>query len=118
MSLAHTALIFVHILLMVFWIGADIGVFIVGFFFIHPDLSVVQRTTAIELGLVIDRLPRICFVLILPVGLQLAKIGNHLDLPDDVLGIMDNYFNIVTKIVIDTNVIIIHHHHVLKFMRP
>jgi hypothetical protein len=88
MSLAHTALIYVHILLLVFWIGADIGVFIAGFFFINPNLSVVQRTMAIELGLVIDRLPRICFVLILPVGLQLAKIGNHLDLPNDVLGII------------------------------
>lgn len=88
MSLAHTALIYIHILLMVFWIGADIGVFIAGFFFINPKLSVVQRTTAIELGLVIDRLPRICFVLILPVGLQLAQIGNHLDLPGDVLAII------------------------------
>jgi hypothetical protein len=71
-------LIYVHILLMVFWIGADIGVFISGFFFLNSSLSIAQRSTAIELGLVIDRLPRFCFILMLPVGLSLAWRGGWL----------------------------------------
>jgi hypothetical protein len=70
--MGHASLVFVHILLMVFWIGTDIGVFIAGFYFMNPRLSVDQRRTAIELGLVIDRFPRLCFVAILPVGAQLA----------------------------------------------
>lgn len=57
---------------MVFWIGADIGVFIAGLRFIDPRRSLAERTAVIELGMVIDRYPRICFVAILPVGLQLV----------------------------------------------
>jgi hypothetical protein len=63
---------------MVFWIGADIGVFISGLFFLDSSLSIAQRSTAIELGLVIDRLPRFCFILMLPVGLSLAWRGGWL----------------------------------------
>ena len=65
-------LLYLHILLMVFWIGADIGVFIAGLRFMDPRRSLAERTAVIELGMVIDRYPRICFVAILPVGLQLV----------------------------------------------
>lgn len=68
----HQVLVYIHILLMVFWIGTDVGVYIAGLYFIDPKLSLAQRKTAIDLGLVIDRYPRICFVAILPVGVQLA----------------------------------------------
>lgn len=57
---------------MVFWIGADIGVFIAGLRFMDPRRSLAERSAVIELGMVIDRYPRICFVAILPVGLQLV----------------------------------------------
>lgn len=70
--LEHQSLAFVHILLMVFWIGTDLGVFIAGFYFMNAGLSLGQRRTAIELGLVIDRFPRLCFAAIVPVGAQLA----------------------------------------------
>ena len=72
MVLHHQSLAFLHILLMVFWIGTDLGVFIAGFYFMNAGLSLGQRRTAIELGLVIDRFPRLCFPAILPVGAQLA----------------------------------------------
>lgn len=65
------ALIYVHILLMVFWIGTDIGVFLAGLQFMDPSRSIEHRSAVIKLGMVIDRFPRICFVAILPVGLQL-----------------------------------------------
>ena len=68
----YPLLVYAHILLMVFWLGTDLGVFIAGLYFLSPRLSLVRRRMAIELGLVIDRFPRICFVLMLPVGLQLA----------------------------------------------
>lgn len=72
MSLGQATWVYAHILLMVFWIGADIGVFLAGLFFMNPRLGVAQRATAIEVGLVIDRLPRLCFILMLPVGAHLA----------------------------------------------
>ena len=69
----HPLLIYAHILLMVFWLGTDVGVFIAGLFFIDPHRSLERRRAAIELGLIVDRFPRICFVLMLPPGkLQLA----------------------------------------------
>lgn len=77
---AYSALIFIHILLMVFWIGTDIGVFIAGFFMMDTRLSIPERQASIGLGMVIDRFPRLCFISILPVGLQLAIMGNHLSI--------------------------------------
>ncbi len=65
-------LAYLHILLMVFWIGTDIGVFIAGLRFMDSKRSLAERAAVIDLGMVIDRFPRICFVAILPVGLQLC----------------------------------------------
>ena len=65
-------LIYAHILLLVFWVGADIGVFVAGLFFRDPKRSIEARKTVIEAGLVVDALPRLCFVLMGPVGFQLA----------------------------------------------
>jgi len=56
---------------MVFWIGTDVGVFLAGLRFMNPTLSLEHRTAVINLAMVIDRIPRICFVAMLPVGLQL-----------------------------------------------
>jgi hypothetical protein len=67
-----STLIYLHILLMVFWIGADIGVFIAGLRFMDSRRSIEERAAVINLGMVIDRYPRICFVAILPVGLQIG----------------------------------------------
>jgi hypothetical protein len=73
MQLAST-LVYLHVLLMVFWLGTDIGVFIAGLRFIDPKRSLEEREAVIKLGMVIDRYPRICFVAILPVGLQIAYL--------------------------------------------
>ena len=63
---------YVHVLLMVFWIGADIGVFIAGMRFMDARRPLAERAAALDLGGVIDRYPRVCFVAMWPVGLQLA----------------------------------------------
>ncbi len=65
-------MVYIHILLMVFWLGTDIGVFVAGLRFMDPKRSMAERAAVINLGMVIDRYPRICFVAILPVGLQIA----------------------------------------------
>lgn len=63
---------YVHVLLMVFWIGADVGVFIAGMRFMDARRPPAERAAALDLGAVIDRYPRICFVAMWPIGLQLA----------------------------------------------
>jgi hypothetical protein len=73
-------LAYVHILLMVFWIGTDVGVFLAGLRFMNPTLSLEHRTAVINLGMVIDRIPRVCFVATLPVGLQLQATAGVLAL--------------------------------------
>lgn len=67
-------LVYAHVLLMVFWLGTDIGVFIAGLRFMDPKRPLAERTAVINLGMVIDRYPRICYVAIFPVGLQLVYL--------------------------------------------
>jgi hypothetical protein len=69
-----STLVYLHVLLMVFWLGTDIGVFVAGLRFMDPKRSLEERAAVIKLGMVIDRYPRICFVAILPVGLQIAYL--------------------------------------------
>jgi len=71
-------LVYVHVLLMVFWLGTDVGVFIAGLRFMDATRPLEQRAAVIDLGMVIDRYPRICFVAILPVGLQIAYLRGFL----------------------------------------
>lgn len=73
MQVAST-LVYLHVLLMVFWLGTDIGVFVAGLRFMDPKRSLEERAAVINLGMVIDRYPRICFVAIMPVGLQIAYL--------------------------------------------
>ena len=68
----YPLLVYVHILLMVFWLGTDIGVFVAGLQFIDPKRTIEQRSAVIGLGMIVDRFPRICFVVIVPVGLQMC----------------------------------------------
>lgn len=63
---------YIHILLFVFWLGADVGVFLSAVWAKRTDISFETRATVMKLGLIIDFLPRICFALIFPVGLHLA----------------------------------------------
>jgi hypothetical protein len=69
---AHTLLLFAHVLLFVFWLGTDVGVFLAAKISEKSDLSVETRSTVLGLGMVLDRLPRSALTLILPTGLQLA----------------------------------------------
>ncbi|MBM3514961.1 MAG: hypothetical protein FJX59_14800 [Alphaproteobacteria bacterium] len=63
---------FIHILLFVFWLGADVGVFTSAVLAKNPKLSFETRANLLRLGLIIDCFPRACFALIFPVGLHLA----------------------------------------------
>jgi hypothetical protein len=68
----YTALLLAHILLLVFWVGTDVGVFLAAKYSERADLSAETRSTVLAVGMVLDRLPRSALVLIIPSGLLLA----------------------------------------------
>ena len=63
---------FVHLLLFVYWLGADLGVFMAAQTAKRATLSGAQRAIALQLALAIDIVPRLCFALMFPCGLELA----------------------------------------------
>ncbi|MCG8375860.1 MAG: hypothetical protein MI702_05220 [Chlorobiales bacterium] len=69
----HSIWLYVHILLFVYWLGADVGLYMVMIFVKNPNLSYETRKTLIMLAFYIDQFPRVTFALILPVGLHLTQ---------------------------------------------
>ena len=65
-----------HILLFVYWLGGDIGVFYSATFVRNRTVHVEGRRTALKILAWVDQIPRYCLVLMLPVGYTLAlRIG-------------------------------------------
>jgi uncharacterized membrane protein AbrB (regulator of aidB expression) len=63
---------FVHLLLFVYWLGGDAGVYYASGFVIDPKLSRDARLTAFKIFSELDMLPRYCLALTLSVGGLLA----------------------------------------------
>jgi len=78
--------LYLHILLLVFWVGTDVGVFIAAKWSERPTLSMETRQTVLQLGMVLDRLPRSALTLIIPSGCQLAVTSGWLTLSSTALG--------------------------------
>jgi hypothetical protein len=70
---SHSIWVYVHILLFVFWLGADMGVFFPTLMARNHRLSFEARSTLIRVAVSIDLFPRVCFALLIPVGLHLAR---------------------------------------------
>ncbi len=79
---------YLHLLLFVFWIGTDVGVLLLARKFRDASLPVPSRVLLLQQALVIDTLPRICFVLMLPAGASLAASSGLVDIPGLYLGIL------------------------------
>jgi hypothetical protein len=71
-----------HLLLFVYWLGADIGVFYAARFVRDPNQSLDARKMAVRIMGWIDQIPRYCLVLMLPVGYTLARQLGLVQLPD------------------------------------
>jgi hypothetical protein len=69
----HLSWLYVHILLFVFWLGGDVGVYVAMAFIKNPALAFETRATIIRLAFYVDLFPRCAFALMLPVGAQLAR---------------------------------------------
>ncbi len=70
--ITHEFWIFVHIILFVFWLGADLGVFLLTKKATDPSLDIGQRDICMEMANIIDLTPRLAFTLMFPVGLMLV----------------------------------------------
>jgi hypothetical protein len=76
MSLYDLLIIF-HLLLFVYWLGGDLGVFYSSGMVIDPKLSNSARTTAAKIMIDLDFVPRICMTLMLTVGGLLVGMGDN-----------------------------------------
>ena len=77
--MSYEAIKFIHVLLLVFWLGTDVGVLLLARRFRDASLSVETRLALLHMAMVIDTLPRICFIVMLPVGVHLANAAGLLD---------------------------------------
>src|SRR4051812_33404648 len=69
--------ILLHLLLLTYWLGGDLGVFYSSRFVLRNELSPAQRTTALKIMSGCDLAPRICLVLFLPSGVLLMSTRPH-----------------------------------------
>lgn len=70
---AHALWQYAHLLLFVYWLGADLGVFLLAREVKRADLSFDQRALLLRMAMLIDLTPRVAFVLMFPVGFHLAS---------------------------------------------
>ena len=63
---------YVHILILVFWLGTDVGVLLLAKRARDAKLDLGQRGLLMQMAGLIDLSPRIAFALMFPAGLQLA----------------------------------------------
>jgi len=70
---SHALWAFLHILLFVYWLGADVGLWLAMAMVKNAALSYETRTTLARLGFYVDLFPRVTFALILPVGMHLTR---------------------------------------------
>jgi len=77
----HGIWVFVHVMLLVYWLGGDLGVFLLAKAAKRPDLSCAERAFALQMAVRIDLVPRLCFTLMFPVGLHVTASGGFAVMP-------------------------------------
>ena len=69
---SHELFVLAHILLLAYWLGADLGQFYLSFTVRKPEVAVPTRALIAKAMVALDQFPRMALVLMLPVGLTLA----------------------------------------------
>ncbi|WP_232835584.1 hypothetical protein [Actinocorallia populi] len=72
---SYSLAILLHIVLFVYWLGSDIGVFYSSRFILRSELPVPARSVATKIMHAVDMAPRICLVLFLPSGVTLMALS-------------------------------------------
>ena len=73
LSGTHAVALILHLLLFVYWLGGDVGVFHSSRFVVDRSRSREARLTAAKIMLDLDLIPRICMSLMLTVGAVLNE---------------------------------------------
>lgn len=80
---AYPTLVWVHLLLFVMWLGADVGVFLLGQHFRKRQLySLDQRLALLKLLVLVDMTPRSAWALMVPISITLSSAGGWWAVPD------------------------------------
>lgn len=77
LPLGHAVLKYVHVLLFVYWLGGDAGVYYSSTFVVNEKLTKEARLTAFKIFVNLDMLPRYCLALMLTVGGVLAEFVGY-----------------------------------------
>ena len=84
--LAYSLLLYAHVLLFVFWLGGDVGVYTAGRHFRKRTVySLEQRLAVLRLLIAIDMVPRTAWALMVPVSLSVVAMGGFWAVPTWVL---------------------------------
>lgn len=84
----YSLLLYVHLLLFVYWLGSDVGVFGLALALKNPRYTAEQRTLLMRMSLTIDMVPRMAMITVTPVGLHLASRSGLVDVPDWLFGVV------------------------------
>ena len=80
--MSYDLLVFLHLLLFVFWLGGDVGVFVLGQQSRRANTySLQERLTLLKVLTMVDMAPRTCVALMVPVSVTLAHVGGWWDAP-------------------------------------
>ncbi|MEP2734837.1 MAG: hypothetical protein ABJP34_00955 [Erythrobacter sp.] len=81
-DLAYPMLVYAHLLLFVLWLGADVGVFLLGQHFRkREEYTLEQRIALLKLLVLIDMTPRSAWALMVPLSLSVVDMGGWWDAP-------------------------------------
>lgn len=81
-DLAYRNLVYAHLLLFVLWLGADVGVFLLGQHFrMRTRYTLDQRIALLKLLVEVDMVPRSAWALMVPMSLTLSAAGSWWDVP-------------------------------------
>lgn len=69
---AYALALVAHLLLFAYWLGGDVGVFYSSYVVGDPNRPVAARQAAAGILVWLDRIPRVCLILMLPASLSLA----------------------------------------------
>ncbi|MFN3989490.1 MAG: hypothetical protein ACK4IS_04445 [Erythrobacter sp.] len=83
---AYAVLVYVHLLLFVLWLGADVGVFLLGQHFRKRErYTLDQRIALLKLLVEVDMVPRSAWALMVPLSLSVLAAGGWWAVPSVLL---------------------------------
>ena len=80
--MAYQLLVYIHLLLFVLWLGADVGVFLLGQHFRKRGIYTLdQRIALLKLLVIVDLVPRSAWALMVPLSLNVVHAGGYWAVP-------------------------------------